>query len=202
MRGGKVYLPELDNYTKGGLYALAEKHPKKGRFPIKIGRTIDFKKRLNSYHLCFNSGFHLLAILPLKPQILDEHRLVITSALENACSLALSARSIKPRVYKNRVSRGSEWYNADLYRIRDVFSELHVTFELQGFQFTSPPVFDFNNEFINVFNEEGTKLITNYIARDAGAMKIKLTKTVVKKRMKKLNLLGYRKKGSGRRRTQ
>ena len=108
--------------------------------------------------------------------------------------MTLQEQSIKPRIYKNRISRGSEWYNADLYRVRDVFSQLHVTFQLQGFQFTSPPVFDFNNSFVNVFNEEGTKLSNLYAATDAGDMKINITKTVVKKRMRKLNLLGYKKK--------
>ena len=120
-----VNLKELNRAPKGGIYALAPHIPKNPntKFSIKVGRTIDFKTRLNSYHLCFNAGFRVIALLPLKNSTPEEQRKSRTMQLEKLAGELLG----KSRSYANRETRGSEWYDTTVLNIKSIFNEVHGT---------------------------------------------------------------------------
>ena len=103
--GNPVNLKELEDCKRGGIYAVAEK-TKAGPFSIKIGRTINFKTRLNAYHLCWNQGFRVIALLPLIDRTPQADREKRTMILEKAAGELLG----KSRTYPNRKARPSEWY--------------------------------------------------------------------------------------------
>ena len=66
-----LLLPELKGKSHAGLYAISPIDPRgKGKISYKIGRTINFKNRLNDYHICYNEGYWISAILPLNIEIL------------------------------------------------------------------------------------------------------------------------------------
>ena len=182
-----VKLKELDRAPRDGIYALAE-NTKSGPFPIKVGRTVNFKDRLNNYHLCFNSGFRVIALLPLKDRTPLDDRLKLTMKLEKEAGKLLG----KPRTYANRTSRGSEWYFTTVSKIQTIFKTLHTTFNKGHYSLTKPPIFKFNDNFINIFNIEGVKTIP-YKIKSITEEKIVLKKNV-KKNMKKIGMTGYKKR--------
>ena len=67
-----MVLKELEKVLRRGIYAISQHvsdNPTRNRvFTVRIGRTIDFKNRLDSYNLCWNSGFRVIALLGLQPR--------------------------------------------------------------------------------------------------------------------------------------
>ena len=190
MIGGKLTMKELDKATKGGIFALAQE-TKNGPFQMKVGRTIDFKKRLDQYHLCFNSGFKIIALLPLKNRTKPENRLKLSMELEKHAGEMLG----KPRTYLNRKSRGSEWYFKSVHQIHNVFKELHNTFKVDANHFlTEPPMLKFDDNFINIFDVEGVKVIKKYEVKASNHNFFFIKKNVKMKDMKKMNMVGFKKK--------
>jgi hypothetical protein len=186
MHGGKMELKELDKAEAGGLYALAP-IMKTGPYQIKVGRTINFRKRLNDYHLCYNEGYYVIALLPLKTRTPPKERLKITMQLEKAAGDKLG----KPRTYANRKTRGSEWYYKTTHQIQAMFKALHQEFKQDTYFLTDPPIVKFNQKFVNVFAEEGIKTIP-YKIKSADESKIVLKKNI-KKMVKKIPISGYKK---------
>ena len=193
MKGGKMLLRELDKADSGGLYALAPKMLS-GPYQMKIGRTINFRKRLNDYHLCYNDGYYVIALLPLKSRTPPKDRLKITMQLEKAAGDKLG----KSRTYANRQTRGSEWYYKTTSQIHELFKALHQEFKRANnigtgsYFVTDPPILKFNQKFVNVFNEEGIKTIP-YTVKSSDESKIVLKKNI-KKNVKKIPVYGFKKK--------
>jgi hypothetical protein len=187
MYGGKMLLRELDKAEAGGLYALAPSI-KSGKYQIKVGRTINFRKRLNDYHLCFNEGYYVIALLPLKARTPPKERLKLTMQLEKAAGKKLG----KSRTYANRKTRDSEWYYKTTQEIHRLFTELHQEFtskaltpdEPNDYLITTPPIVKFDQKFINIFTAEGIKT-TAYKVVSTNAKKI-VIKMNVKKNMRKI----------------
>ena len=182
-------LKELEGATACGIYALAP-YSRKGKIQIKVGRTIDFKKRLNDYHLCFNRGFHVIAILPLLNVFDRKESLSFSIQLEKAAGEMLG----KPRTYPNRIARGSEWYYKTAIEIQNIFTFLHENFKSDTVAYTQPPQFEFAQDFVNIFAIEGLKKTKDYKIISADDMKIKLKKTVKSKFIKMIPHYGYKKK--------
>ena len=187
MYGGKMMLKELDKAESGGLYALATVM-KAGPYQMKIGRTVNFRNRLNDYHLCYNAGYYVIALLPLKARTPPKDRLKITMKLEKVAGEKLG----KPRTYANRKTRGSEWYYKSTYQIHKIFKELHKEFKDGNYFLTDPPIIKFDQKFVNVFDVEGVKTIP-YKVKSADKSKIGLKKNV-KKMVRKIPISGYKKK--------
>jgi hypothetical protein len=187
MNGGKMMLKELDKAESGGLYVLAPVM-KAGSYQMKVGRTVNFRNRLNDYHLCYNAGYYVIALLPLKARTPSKDRLSITMKLEKAAGEKLG----KPRTYANRKTRGSEWYYKSTRQILKIFKELHKEFKDGNYFLTDPPIIKFDQNFVNVFNVEGVKTIP-YKVKSADKSKIGLKKNV-KKMVRKIPISGYKKK--------
>ena len=146
-----IKIKEIEDMT-GGLYCLAP-HLAKGKFSMKIGRTINFHDRLNAYHLCFNEGFHLIAILPLKNRLTKKQRTQYVREMEKKVFEILKDDQ---RTYPNR-RRGSEWYATTITKIKKAFKQVHLSSikEDTFYNYTLPPIFEFEDPFANVYNIEG-----------------------------------------------
>ena len=84
------YIPELSKKyfpSNAGVYVISEDPPtKNGPKKVKIGRSIDIRKRLNSYHICFPEGFHIWMVMKLSPEttaVPRKARLQATKVLES-----------------------------------------------------------------------------------------------------------------------
>lgn len=155
-----VNLKELEKATKGGIYCIAPDIPvdndggKSIPFYAKIGRTTNFKTRLNSYHLCFNGGFRTIAILPLRERTSDRQKLKLTIELEKEVRNLLG----NPKTYGNRV-RTSEWYAVKESEIKKAFTSLHNSFKKGAYFLTKPPIFEFDENHKNIFEIDTAKKI-------------------------------------------
>ena len=179
-----VNLKELNLAPKGGIYALAPDIPanKNTTFSIKVGRTIDFKKRLNSYHLCFNAGFRVIALLPLKNSTPEEQRKSRTMQLEKLAGELLG----KSRSYANRERRGSEWYDTTVPNIHRIFKEVHKNFKSGQYELTKAPIFQFDDNYINIFEVDVEKSIqVPMYVKSSDENKILLSKTAKTKKYPK-----------------
>ena len=77
-------IPELKKVSNAGLYCISPEPPCNKEQNFKLGRTIDLKNRLNSYHLCYNSGFYIYCVLPLS----NKYNLVGTDNRANTFPIA------------------------------------------------------------------------------------------------------------------
>ena len=69
-------IPELRNTSNAGLYAISPQPPSKKLTDFKLGRSVNVKKRLNDYHICFNKGYWIYCVLPLTKDLYNEDPLV------------------------------------------------------------------------------------------------------------------------------
>ena len=179
-----VNLKELSRAIKGGIYALAQDVPDdpKVRFSIKIGRTINFKNRLNDYHLCFNGGYRIIALLPLKNSCPDELRKPRSMLLEKEAGKLLG----KPRTYANRARRGSEWYDASVKEVHAIFQKIHKSFKSGKYDLTKAPIIKFDEDYLNIFDiGVQKKFPVGMYVKDQTGTKIKLSRVATTKRIKK-----------------
>ena len=51
---------ELRHTSNAGLYAISPEPPSKKKTSFKAGRSVNIKKRLNDYHMCFNEGYFFI----------------------------------------------------------------------------------------------------------------------------------------------
>ena len=83
------YIPELAAkrfQSNAGIYVISEHPPtKKGPKFVKIGRSIDIRKRLNDYHLCFPNGFFVWMLIKMSPktrELAKPQRIEVSKVLE------------------------------------------------------------------------------------------------------------------------
>jgi hypothetical protein len=84
-----AYISEISarNFkSNAGIYVIS-KHPptKKGVRLVKIGRSIDVRKRLNDYHICFPQGFEIWMVIKLSDktrELAKPQRIEVTKVLE------------------------------------------------------------------------------------------------------------------------
>ena len=107
---------------------------------------------MNAYHLCWDQGFRVIALLPLIDRTPQADREKRTMILEKAAGELLG----KSRTYPNRKARPSEWY---FTTVSNVKKKLHTTFNDGNYKLTKPPVLKFEDDFINIFNVDGVKTI-------------------------------------------
>ena len=84
-----AYISELAarNFkSNAGIYIISEHPPtKKGIRLVKIGRSIDVRKRLNAYHICWPQGFHIWMLIKLSDktrELAKPQRIEVTKVLE------------------------------------------------------------------------------------------------------------------------
>ena len=72
--------------SNAGIYVISDSLPsKRGVRLVKIGRSIEMRKRLNSYHLCHPLGFHVWMVIKLVPEtknLTKKDRIHVTKVLE------------------------------------------------------------------------------------------------------------------------
>ena len=195
-----VNLKEITKFkaNNGGIYALAMDIPldRDRVFPIKIGRTTDYLKRLNDYHLCFNAGYRMIGLLPLKNTCPIKLRYKRTKELEK---LAFNHDILKgkKKSYPNRASRGSEWYEVTINDIHKLFKSLHNDYKHEKFELTASPMLEFDDDWTNKFNTySATIKSTKLISSTPEKIKISLTakvktvkpKTIKPKKKIKMNM--------------
>ena len=184
-----VTLKELNNKSDAGIYALSDIKTK-GPFQMKIGRSIHIKKRLNDYHICYNMGFYVLGFLPLKKRTPEKDMLSLTMKMEKMIGELLE----KPRTYANRKTRDSEWYFISITQMKKAFDTIHNTFKKDDHFLTDPPITNFQNEFINIWNVEGIKEASTTHIKSITDDNITVKKGKVKKTIKKIPFDSYKKK--------
>jgi hypothetical protein len=177
-----VKLQEFHGKSNAGIYALTERL-KSGRIQIKIGRSINIKDRLNAYHLCFNSGYDVVAFLPLSKSIkYKKDKMALTIKLEKYVAGILG----KSRTYANRKTRGSEWWETTVFQVKKALTKTHLDHPDE----TAEPILTFRNGFINNFTVEGIKTTVAYNVSPSKSVtgeKIRIRKTVKQgKRMTKI----------------
>ena len=64
-----ILFPELKGKSQSGLYAISPQKPSNKETDFKMGRTVNFTNRLNGYHICWNKGFFIYALLPIRPSL-------------------------------------------------------------------------------------------------------------------------------------
>jgi len=84
-----AYITELAarNFkSNAGIYIISEHAPtKKGVRLVKIGRSIDVRKRLNAYHICWPQGFHIWMMIKLSDktrELAKPQRIEVAKVLE------------------------------------------------------------------------------------------------------------------------
>ena len=127
-----ILFPELKGKSQSGLYAISPDKPsKKKKTDFKLGRTVNFTKRLNGYHICWNKGYFIYAILPLRPSLFSANQkkelLQFTKALEKAFFKKLSKRpkDITEELLDTRRYK-SEWYVTTPAMLEQLFIEFYA----------------------------------------------------------------------------
>jgi len=127
-----ILFPELKGKSQSGLYAISpEKPPKNKKTDFKMGRTVNFTKRLNGYHICWNAGYYIYDLLPIRPSLFGAQQkkelLRFTKALEKAFFKKLSKRpmDIKEELLDTRRYK-SEWYVTTPATLEQLFHEFYA----------------------------------------------------------------------------
>jgi hypothetical protein len=72
--------------SNAGIYVISPDAPsKQGPKNVKIGRSINIRKRLNDYHICWPEGFHIWMVIKLSPKtraLTKKDKIEITKVLE------------------------------------------------------------------------------------------------------------------------
>lgn len=146
-------IKELQDVSLAGIYAISHMKPKKGKIDFKVGRTIDFRKRLNGYHLCYNEGFYIYAVLPLqkhKYPLVDKHERKV--ALSKTVELEKRAHELLQKFnFTTSTRRKSEWFKATSAHIEKVFQQVHAEFHYH----TIAPITQWSDPYIHVFDVDG-----------------------------------------------
>ena len=126
-----ILFPELKGKSQSGLYAISPDKPaKKKKLNFKLGRTVQFTKRLNSYHICWNKVFYIYVMLPLRPGLFPNQKkelLQFTKALEKVFfqKVAKGDDDIKEEHLDTRRYK-SEWYITTQETLDKVFKDFYV----------------------------------------------------------------------------
>ena len=163
-----VYLPELKQATPAGLYAISPSPPSRKKTSFKVGRTTNFAKRLNDYHICFNDGYYIYCILPLNNKVYEgkpaAEKLAMTRRLEKEMFDLL-----EPYMeLRETRSRKSEWYGLKQTDLAEKFQKIHEKFPEQ----TLPPIVEWEDAHVR-FNEEGEQILSQKLRKKRGKRKTK-----------------------------
>ena len=145
-------IKELKPVSNAGLYCISSEPPCNKETNFKLGRTIDFKNRLNSYHLCYNKGFHIYCVLPLSKKynlVGTDNRKVakdFTRVLEKKLFEKLKDYN---KTYTTR--RKSEWYRCVKKRVSKALNEIHEEYPDD----TDKPITEWEDDFIDEFVVDG-----------------------------------------------
>jgi len=145
-------IKELKSVSNAGLYCISPEPPCNLDQNFKLGRTIDFRNRLNGYHICYNKGFYIYCILPLSKKYSlvgttnRKTALEMTKLLENELFKKLKEFN---KTYSTR--RKSEWYKCVKSRVAKAMEEIHEEFSDD----TEHPITEWKQDFINEFVVDG-----------------------------------------------
>ena len=146
-------IKELKNVCNAGIYCISSTEPKKGLIDVKIGRTIDFKNRLNAYHICWNEGFYIYDVLPLhkkyklKTKAERKASLDMTIILENELFNMMKDKNVKTTTRTHK----SEWFRCSSDYVADMFQKLHEKFPND----TANPITRWSDPLIHIFDVDG-----------------------------------------------
>lgn len=150
-------IDELVGISNGGLYCISPDPPCEGASTdFKIGRTIDFRKRLNSYHICYNEGFYIYAVLPLsKKYKMDtkEERAEAVDTTKKIEARAFVLLKKHNKLFSTR-RRKSEWFGCLKNVVVAVFTQLNKEFEDD----TVPPIYHWEDDFVDDFRIDGFRV--------------------------------------------
>ena len=122
-----IKLPQLtvpkNSVPLGGLYVISPEPPEKHPTLFKIGKSINLKRRLNSYHICFPQGFYIYTLLIAKTAKNRQKRIDEVGSLETSLFRIIKARSASH--HKKYLSGAREMFDLKPNDMRDVFAELH-----------------------------------------------------------------------------
>jgi len=151
-------IPELRNTSNAGLYAISPIPPSKKLTDFKLGRSVNVKKRLNDYHICFNKGYWIYCVLPLVKDLYHEDPLVerkkkilaLTRRLETALF-----DIVKPDMQLETTrTKKSEWYKMTNAKLKSTFEQIHEQFP----NVTLPPITRWEEPFMHHFDDEGEQI--------------------------------------------
>jgi len=122
-------IPELRHTSNAGLYAISPTPPSKKKTSFKAGRSVNFKKRLNDYHLCFNEGYYIYCILPIVKDLYHEDPLAERKKKILALTRRLETELFKlihhhMELYTTRTTK-SEWYGMTNAQLKQYFVRIH-----------------------------------------------------------------------------
>jgi hypothetical protein len=145
-------IKELEG-NNSGIYVISPESPDDQKRNFKIGRTINMRKRLNNFHICFNEGYYIYAVLPLADKYTqrtkDEKKLAIeaTSHIEKSVFEVLKKYN---KTYSTR-SKKSEWYYATKAEVVRVLEMIHKTLPTH----TKPPIIEWTDDYLHEFEIDG-----------------------------------------------
>ena len=151
-------IPELRHTSNAGLYAISPEPPSKKKTSFKAGRSVNFKKRLNDYHLCFNEGYYIYCILPIAKNLYHEDPLAERKKKILALTRRLETEVFKlihhhMELYTTR-SKKSEWYGMTNAQLKQYFVRVHEMFP----NTTMPPIAKWVEPFMHHFVDEGEEI--------------------------------------------
>ena len=95
------------------MYLISPKDKKGKVNDFKIGLTLDMRRRLNSYHLCYNRGYHIHGLILVKSSVNKqdgkEQKLELSRLLRAAESQMFEWLK-KYNVKTSTRTRNSEWF--------------------------------------------------------------------------------------------
>ena len=146
---------ELRDKSNGGLYAISPEAPnKRGKKMFKVGRTINFRKRLNDYHICFNEGFYIYAILPLnKDKYPMDNETNKKEALQMTIKIESYAFEMLKKFEKRFTTRTfkSEWFQLPKTLLNEFLNLVHEKFPDD----TEKPILKWQEPRIHTFEIDG-----------------------------------------------
>jgi len=106
----------------GGLYVISPIEPSAKPDLFKIGKSINLKRRLNSYHICFPQGFFIYALLIAKTAKSRPLRIEEIGNLETTLFEIIKTRS--DTHHKKYISGAREMFQLSPKDMNEVFTEL------------------------------------------------------------------------------
>ena len=146
-------IPELEKVV-GGLYCISPYAPctEKPK-DFKIGRTIHYRNRLNSYHLCFNKGFYIYTCLPLSTKYTfdtKENKKIAYDMTKKLEKRAFALLKTFNQHFSTRTHK-SEWFNCFKNKVVAVFKKVHSEYPND----TEKPITEWKEEYIHTFDDDG-----------------------------------------------
>ena len=162
-------IKEFNNTSEMGIYCISDSdagdYAPDDKINFKIGRTVDIRKRLNAYHICFNDGFYIYPTLLLNDKYNtlklklkgDARKAMRNKAIVKTKEIEKYIHDQLKDVNKTTSTRRiSEWFEdrSDLNEINKVFKAAHIKFKND----TLPPIYEYKDNYYNIFEIDGEKI--------------------------------------------